>query len=365
MQITAAVVREKSQPFTIEELELDEPRADEILVRVVATGVCHTDLVVRDQYYPTPLPAVLGHEGSGVVERVGSSVTKVQPGDHVVLTFSTCMQCANCKNGDLGYCNQLYGYNFAADRPDGSPTIHKHDEVIHGSFFGQSSFGTYALAYERNVVKVSPDAPLELLGPLGCGFQTGAGGVINALRPKAGSSIAIFGTGSVGMTAIMAARVVGCTTIIGVDIKPARLELALELGATHVINSAEADPVAEIHRITGDGAQYSIEATSLPKVFRQAVECLRLTGTCGLIGASALGTEVTFDMNSILFGRTIRGIIEGDSVPDIFIPQLVELHRQGRFPIEKLVKFYPLDQINEAAAASERGEVLKPILRMA
>jgi aryl-alcohol dehydrogenase len=364
MKITAAVTRAKSQPFVIETLDLDDPRENEVLVRIVGAGVCHTDLVVRDQYYPTPLPAVLGHEGAGVVEKVGAAVTKVQPGDHVVLSFNSCATCQNCKSGAPGYCNNLFGYNFGATRPDGSVGLRNGDELIHSSFFGQSSFANYALAYERNVVKVRNDAPLELLGPLGCGLQTGSGAVINALRPPAGSSIAIFGAGSVGLSAIMAARAVGCTTIIGVDLKQNRLDLAKELGATHAINPRDTDPVAAIREITGDGAQFSLECTSIPSVFRQAVDCLRLTGVCGLIGAAPLGTEVTFDMNTIMFGRTIRGIIEGDSVPDIFIPQLVELYMQGRFPIDKLVTFYNLDQINQAAADSENGVALKPVLRM-
>jgi aryl-alcohol dehydrogenase len=365
MKVTAAVTPGKGEPFQLREIELDAPRADEVLVRIVATGVCHTDLVVRDQYYPVPLPAVLGHEGAGIVEQVGSAVTKVAPGDHVVLSFNSCATCPNCRQGDPGYCHNLFGYNFAAARPDGSPTMHEGDTVIHGSFFGQSSFATHALAYERNVVKVRNDVPLELLGPLGCGIQTGAGGVMNALRPRAGSSIAVFGVGSVGLSAIMAAKVVGCTTIIGVDLNPARLAMAQELGATHVINAGETDPVAKIQEITGTGVNFSLEATSLPKVLRQAVDCLTLTGVCGLIGAAPLGTEVTLDMNSIMFGRTVRGIIEGDSVPDIFIPRLVDLYAQGRFPIDKLISFYSLEQINEAAHDSETGKVIKPVLRMA
>ncbi|GAB4193079.1 MAG: NAD(P)-dependent alcohol dehydrogenase [Roseiflexaceae bacterium] len=364
MKISAAVVREKSQPFTIEELELDAPRADEVLVRIVAVGICHTDLIARDQHYPMPLPAVLGHEGAGIVEQVGANVTKVQPGDHVVLSYNFCASCQNCTAGSYAYCSNLLAYNLGGVRPDGSPTLRQDGGVVHGLFFGQSSFASHALANQRNVIKVPQDAPLELLGPLGCGLQTGAGAVINALRPRAGSSIAVFGTGAVGLAAIMAARAVGCTTIIGVDIKPHRLELARELGATHTVNSAEQDAVAEIQRITGDGAQYSLECTSLPRVFRQAVDCLRLTGVCGLLGAAPLGTEVSFDMNTILFGRTVRGIIEGDSVPDLFIPQLVALYQQGRFPIDRLVKFYPLDQINQAAADSERGDVIKPVLRI-
>jgi aryl-alcohol dehydrogenase len=365
MKITAAVVREKSKPFTVEELELEEPREDEVLVRLVGTGVCHTDLVVRDQYYPVPLPSVLGHEGAGIVEKVGQKVSKVKPGDHVVLSYMSCGRCVNCREGKLGYCYALFGYNFGGARPDGSTTLSKDGEVIHGSFFGQSSFATYALASERNTVKVRDDVPLNILGPLGCGIQTGAGAVINSLAPHAGSSIAVFGTGSVGLSAIMAARAVGCTTIIGIDIRPGRLEIARELGATHVINGSEGDTVKKIQEITGTGVNYSLETTALPAILRQAVDCLTLTGVCGLIGAAPLGTEVALDMNSILFGRTLRGVIEGDSIPDIFIPQLIELYVQGRFPFDKLIKFYKLEEINDAARDSEAGTVLKPVLTFA
>ena len=364
VNITAAVVREKEQPFGIEEVELDEPGVGEVLVRIVGSGVCHTDLIVRDQWYPVPLPAVLGHEGSGIVERVGEGVTKVAPGDPVGLSYLSCGRCKNCLIGKPTYCLDFYNQNFAGARPDGTNAYHKDGEQVHGHFFAQSSFATYALATERNVVKVRDDVPIELVGPLGCGLQTGAGGVLNSLRPPAGSSIVVFGTGTVGMAAIMAARVCGCTTIIGVDVKPNRLELARELGATHTINAAETDSVEEIRRVTGGGADFSVETTASPQVFRQAVDCLEQLGVCGLIGAAALGTEASFDMNTILFGRTIRGIIEGDSIPDVFIPQLLELHVQGRFPFDRLVRFYDLDEVNKAGEESESGEVLKPILRM-
>ena len=364
LKIKAAVVREKSQPFTIEELELESPRADEVVVRIVATGLCHTDLVVRDQYYPVALPVVLGHEGAGIVAQVGDRVTKVKPGDRVVLSYLSCGHCVNCKKGDLAYCHQTFACNLGGTRLDGSTTLCKNGEVIHGSFFAQSSFATYALATERNLVKVREDVPLEILGPLGCGIQTGAGAVLNSLNAKAGSSIAIFGTGSVGLSAVMAAVVAGCTTIIAIDINAERLQLAKELGATHIINPGESNPVEAIGQITGSGVNYSLETTGLPQVFRQAVESLTLLGVCGLIGAAPLGTEVTFDMNSILFGRTIRGIIEGDSIPDIFIPQLIELYVQGRFPFDRLISFYNLEQINQAAADSEQGRTIKPVLRM-
>ncbi len=362
-RITAAVVREKAGPFRVEAIELEEPRDDEVLVRIKGVGMCHTDLVVRDQYFPTPLPAILGHEGAGIVERVGRSVTKVGPGDHVVLTVASCGVCANCLQGRGGYCIDLYGRNFSGRRPDGTTPCHDlHGGPISAYFFAQSSFATYALAGERNVVKIAQDVPVELMGPLGCGIQTGAGAVINALKPAAGTSIAIFGAGSVGLSAVMAARVVGCARIIAIDVNPDRLARATELGATDVIGAASGDVVAAIRTLTGDGVQYSLECTGLPQVVRQAVDCLRLTGLCGVIGVAPLGTEIVLDMNGILFGRTVRGIIEGDSVPDIFIPQLIELWRQGRFPFDKLVKYYPLSRIEDAAAASHSGEVLKAIL---
>ncbi len=366
MEILAAVCRTKSLPFTVETLELDEPRPDEVLVRVVASGVCHTDLICRDQWYDVPLPAVFGHEGSGIVERVGSNVRKVQPGDHVVMSFVSCGTCPTCRSGRVAYCAELYARNFSGARPDGSNALRNGTTPIHGHFFGQSSWATYSVAYERNVVKVPPDAPLELLGPLGCGIQTGAGAVLNTLHPHAGTSIAVFGAGAVGLSAVMAARVAGCTTIVAVDIKANRLKLAEELGATHVFDATRTDPVAAIKDVTGGGVDFSLETTASPKVFRQAVDCLGPLGTCGLIGAAALGTEATFDMNDILLpGKTIKGVIEGDSVPDVFIPRLVELIRQDRFPLSRLVKTYTLGDVNRAAEESLSGTTVKPVLVMA
>lgn len=345
-------------------MELDEPRADEVLVRIVGVGVCHTDLKARNQTRPVPLPAVLGHEGAGIVEYVGRQVTKVKPGDHVVLSYNFCGICSNCQQGKAAYCQRVIACNFGGTRLDGSTTLRQQGEIIHGAFFNQSSFATYALASERNVVKVRRDAPLEILGPLGCGIQTGAGAVLNSLGVRAGTSIAIFGAGSVGLSAIMAAVIAGCTTIIAVDIKPNRLQLALELGATHTINSLEADnPAQIIADLTCTGVDYALETSGLPAVFRQAVDSLAILGVCGLIGGASPGTEVSFEMNHILLGRTVRGIIQGDSIPDIFIPRLIELHLQGRFPFDRLIDFYTLAEINQACADSEAGVVVKPVLR--
>jgi aryl-alcohol dehydrogenase len=365
LDVKVAVVRQAGAPFQIESVQMDDPQAGEVLVKIVAVGICHTDMYAQSLAgLAFPAPIVLGHEGAGVVEKVGAGVTKVQPGDHVVLTFNSCGRCLNCEDGAPAYCQNFPVLNMAGVRADGSTTMRQNGTPIHGGFFGQSSFGTYAIAYERNVVKVPKDVPIELLGPLGCGLQTGAGSIMNAMRPEIGSSIAIFGTGAVGMAAIMAARAVGCGMIIGVDVKPSRLALARELGATHVINAAEVDPVQAIRELTGGGVRYSFEATGIVKVMRQAVDVLVQRGVCGVVGLPAPQAELPLDANHLLFGRTVRGIIEGESVPDIFIPALIELYKQGRFPFDKLIRQFPFEQINEAMHASESGEVLKPVLVM-
>jgi aryl-alcohol dehydrogenase len=363
MKIKAAVVREKSGPFLMEEIDLEGPRDDEVLVRMVASGLCHTDLVAREQYLPFPLPGVLGHEGAGVVEKVGSRVKKVVPGDHVVSSYLSCGTCTSCAKGLPAYCLNFFPCNFSGSRMDGSPTMSKKGEALHGAFFGQSSFATYALTTERNLVRVSKDVPLEKLAPLGCGVQTGAGGVMNSLQVRAGSSIAVFGMGSVGLSAIMAAKVVGSTTIVAVDVNAARLRMAKSLGATHTVNAGKSTPVEQVQKITGGGANYSLECTGIPDVLGQALDCLALTGVCGLIGVAPFGSRVSLDCQNILNGRTVRGIVEGDSIPEIFIPQLIDLHMQGRFPFDRLITFYSLDQINQAAEDSEKGKVIKAVVR--
>jgi aryl-alcohol dehydrogenase len=364
MKIRAAVSREKEAPFTIEEIDISEPRHDEVLVRVVGAGVCHTDLICRDQWYPVPQPAVFGHEGSGIVEAVGESVTKLKPGDHVVMSFMSCGHCNSCKLGHPAYCSELYERNFSGTRPDGTSALSANGEPLSAHFFAQSSWATYAMGYERSVVKVDPTAPLELLGPLGCGVQTGAGAVFNILNPKAGTSIAVFGAGSVGLSAVMAAKAVGCTTIIAVDLKQSRLDLAAELGATHGINAIDVPDVVEaIRDLTGGGVDFSLELTANGKVFRSAIDSLAPLGTVGCIGATALGTEYSFDVNDLMLpGKTIKGMVEGDSIPDIFIPRLVELMARGQFPLEKLVTNYKLDEVNRAAQDAESGAAVKPIL---
>lgn len=366
MKITAAVTEEKGAPFALQELELGELRPDEVLVEVAAAGICHTDLICRDQWYPVPFPAVFGHEGAGVVERVGAAVTDVAPGDRVAMSFHSCGHCRTCLSGRPSYCYEFFEHNFASSRPaDGTSVLSRGGETVHAHFFGQSSFATHSVANARNVVRLEGSMPLELAAPLGCGIQTGAGAVLNTLRVPPGTGLAVFGAGAVGLAAVMAGAIAGCATIVAVDLRPARLGLARELGATHVVNAGEEDAVEAVRRLTGGGADFSLEATGSPQVLRQAVDCTAPLGVCGVIGAPAFGTEVVLDVNTILVaGRSVRGIVEGDSVPQLFLPQLVRLWEQGRFPVERLMTHYDFDRIEEAVADAESGRAIKPVLRM-
>lgn len=365
-EITAAVVRERGS-FELAPVLLDAPRDDEVLVRIVATGLCHTDLVVRDQVYPVPLPVVLGHEGAGIVESVGAAVEKVAPGDHVAVSFLACGRCRPCFDGSPASCANFNAINFAGRRPDGSHALRsaEGDGTLHDRFFGQSSFATRAVTDERNTVKVRTDAPLELLGPLGCGIQTGAGTVLRALKVGVGATFAVMGTGAVGLSAVMAARVAGAATVIAVDVLPARLELAAELGATHVVNGREEDAVDEIRRTTGGGVDFALDTTGLPALIGQMVEALRQRGTAAVLGASGADAVIGLPANAFMQScKTLMGVVEGDSVPDVFVPQLLDLYMQGRFPFDRLVRFYEFDQINEAAADAASGAAVKPVLRI-
>ncbi len=365
MRVTAAIVREPRGKFHIEDVELEAPRADEVLVKIVSVGICHTDLHARDRYYPVKLPAVFGHEGGGVVDAVGSAVTKVKPGDPVVLTYPSCGTCPSCAARAWSYCAEAARLKHGGARLDGSTVLRQGTQVVHGNFFQQSSFATHALATERNVVKVRADAPLPLLGPFGCGLNTGAGTVFNVLKPEPGSSLAVFGAGSVGLAAVMAAKVAGCDPIIAVDLRANRLALARELGATLTIDAATEDPVARIRAATGGrGVAHVVEASAAPAAVRQAVDSLAPRGQCALVGSAPPGVEASFDLTVLQQGRRVRGVIQGDSEPDRFIPLLVDLFMAGRFPMDRLVTFYDFADIERAATDAVAGTTIKPVLRM-
>ncbi len=354
-RIRAAVLRRRGGPLEIESLDMEGPRDDEALVRIVASGICRTDIDFCDHWYEGGAAVVPGHEGAGVVERVGRNVKKIRPGDHVVLSYQSCGRCPQCRGGRPFQCEHFDEANFGFTRLDGSNALSPCG--VRGHFFGQSSFATHTLATERNIVKVPDDLPLELLAPLGCGLQTGAGTVMNSLAVPEGASIAVFGTGAVGLAAVMAARIAGAHPIIGVDILPARLKLALELGATNTIVSRHGDIVPGIAAITGRGVDYVVETTGIPQLHRLAVQSLNPRGCVALLTGEA-GTD------SLPEGRRTMGIIQGNAVPQQFIPKLIDFYRQGRFPFDRLIRYYAFEDINRAMDDSRRGVTIKPVLRI-
>ncbi|KIL49331.1 NAD(P)-dependent alcohol dehydrogenase [Jeotgalibacillus soli] len=363
MKAKAAVTFGKGEPFRITDIKIDDPKPGEVLVRLVGTGICHTDLLAQSQAYPVPLPAVLGHEGAGVIEKVGLGVTHIEVGDHVVLTYSSCGTCGGCLSGKAYACEHFYDLNFGGKMKDGTCRLHKDDQDL-SNFFGQSSFAYYSVASVRNVVKVPKDVPLEMLGPLGCGVQTGSGAVLNKLKPSPGTSIVVFGTGTVGLSAIMGANVAHCGIIIAVDIQESRLELAKEMGATHTINAKDQNVVEEIMKITKNGVNYAIESSGRPENSRFAVDSLAVLGTTVQVAGAALGTEVSLDINTILFERNYKGFLMGEGVPQLYIPMLIELYKQGKFPFDKLINYYTLEQINDAIQDTKNGTTIKAILKL-
>ena len=363
MKTRAAVAIAPETDLEIREVEVDDPRPDELRVKIVASGVCHTDAIIRDQWYPVPLPVVLGHEGAGIVEAVGSAVQGFSVGDKVVMGPAFCGACEQCLAGHPMYCVNFYDRNFGVQRPDGSKAFSDSQGAIGSHFFGQSSFAEYTNVVAHGAVKVPDDVPLDILGPLGCGIMTGSGAVLNVLEPKPGSSVAVFGTGAVGMAGMLAAKAAGATTIIMVDIVPERLEFAKELGATHIVNSKEVDPVEAIKEITGGGVNYALDTTGVPPVFSQMIKSLATRGHGALVGAAKLGTEAPFDIGTLLLtGIKVSMVIEGDAVPKEFIPRLISLHGQGLFPFDKLIKKYSFADINQAFADSADGSTLKPVI---
>jgi aryl-alcohol dehydrogenase len=365
MKITAAVVPARSAPFELQTLDLAGPRADEVLVRIVATGMCHTDLHARDGYFPNlPFPIVCGHEGAGIVEEVGAAVSDLAPGDPVVISFPWCGDCEPCRADKPSYCVSGRALKSSGRRADGSFPMSRDGAPVYSCFFQQSSFANFAVAPAKDVVKIHRDAPLELLGPLGCGLQTGAGAVINVMQPRAGQGIAIYGVGGVGLAGLMAAKIAACDPIIAVDRLPERLKLARELGATHVLESRGAETLAEIRKITGGGTHFALETSAVPEVFRLAVDGLRGLGTCVLVGSARAGTEVSFEMPVLQGGRTVRGVVQGDSRPRDFIPQLVDLFMAGKMPLDRLMTSYDFAAINQAAADATSGATIKPVLKL-
>jgi len=361
--VTAAVSRPDQKKFSIEELVLEEPRADEVLVRFTAAGLCHTDLEVAAGKLPTPLPVVAGHEGAGVVEAVGSSVAEFRPGDRVLASFSFCGRCRNCLRGLPAYCPHHFPLNFGARRGDGSVGLRDAaGEPVGDHFFGQSSFASYSLCRPSSLIPVpDTDLPDHVLAPLGCGIITGAGAVWNSLRVTPGSTVAILGAGSVGLSAVMAAVVAGAARIIVSDPLPARLALAARLGATDLLDGP-ADSVAAIRELTGGGVDFSVESTGIAHVMADAVAVLAPLGAAAILGVAPPGAELCVNAFALLEGRTVTGSIVGHQAPAVLIPRIVDLNSQGRFPVELMVRTYPLGDINTAVEDVRSGAAVKAVL---
>lgn len=358
-QISAAVAIAPHSPLEPMELALAEPQGTEILVKTMASGICHTDLIIRDSDFGAPLPAVLGHEGAGIVEAVGNAVRDVRPGDHVVLTQASCGHCNTCRRAHPMNCENFARYNISGKRANGQEPF---DGRISGGVGGQSSFATHMLAYDTNAVILPRDYPLGWAAALSCGVTTGASSVLRVLTPAAGATFVVIGAGAVGMGALMAAHVAGCSTIVAIDLFADRRKLALELGATHALDGAAPDLAATIIEITHGGADFLVDAVGLPGTMENAVQSIRPGGHMILLGAAGVGQSAPIDIMALLFNRKIQGATLGDQVPQITIPALISLQRQGRFPFEKLLTFYPFAEINAAICDMETGRVIKPVL---
>ena len=363
MKITAALSYGADTPFEIAEVELDEPRADEVLVALTAAGVCHTDLTVRARWPVERSPIVLGHEGAGVVVAVGAAVSRVRPGDRVLMSYRSCEACPECAAGHAPYCLAFAALNTSGSRPDGSTTMARDGVPVHGSFFGQSSFASHALAYESNLVVVGDDVDLGVAAPLGCGVQTGAGAVLNVLRPGSDAALAVYGAGAVGLSAVMAAAATGVGAVVAVDPVAGRRRIAAELGATATVDPASEDPVDAIRRLTGAGATHALDTTAIPAVIGQAVAGLARRGMLALVGVGP--RDVAIDVTELIGGgKTIRGVVEGDAVAQAFLPRLLELHAGGRLPLERLIRTYDFEDIDAAVADAASGVAIKPVLVM-
>ncbi len=364
MQTQAAVLNQANGPFEIENIDVGEPQAGEIRVAIKAVGICHTDLVIASGALGLQFPAVLGHEGAGFVDAVGPGVTSVKPGDKVLLTFNSCGQCRHCHDDHPAYCQSFMPLNMVCVRTDGSTRLHRDETPVADNFFGQSSFAGLAIANERNVLKIADDADLAALAPLGCGIQTGAGAVLRSLNGKAGESLVVLGGGAVGLSAVMGGAIAGCGPIIVIEPQEARRALALELGATHAIDPGAGDPVQAVRAIVPDGADMVVDTSGYLPIVESAVNMVGNLGRIGLIGVpGSLDAVLPVPiMQWLTIGGTVRGIVEGDSDPKVFLPELIAHHAAGRLPLEKFIKTYRLDEINQAIDDAHHGKCIKAVL---
>jgi len=361
----AAILYEPGSPLEVEEVTLDDPQENEILVDLVATGVCHSDLHFMKGDMPQPLPFVPGHEGAGIVEKVGPGVTTVQPGDAVILMVAfSCGKCRHCVEGRPTMCVENLPIQMTGALPGGHTRLHKGDQTLR-HLFGLACYAEKVVVHERSAVKVRDDAPLDICCVLGCGASTGIGAAINSTGLRPGESIAIFGCGGVGLSAVMGAKLANAGAIIAVDILDGKLEKARELGATHTINASQDDPPAKIAEFLGGGADYALEFIGNVNVTMKAFASIRAGGKMIVAGMSPLTDMLTIAPFEFLLGKTITGTVQGDVIAPIDIPRYVDMYMAGRLPIDELItRTYTLDQINEALEAMEKGDVIRSVIKM-
>ncbi|GAB3710338.1 NAD(P)-dependent alcohol dehydrogenase [Nocardiopsis oceani] len=364
MKTTAAVLEATGGEFTLKDLAIGDPGPGEVLFEVAGVGLCHTDIAVREGHLPFPFPGVLGHEGSGTVLAVGEGVTKVGIGDRVAASFNSCGKCTQCRAGVPAYCLEFMDRNFGGARPDGTSALSHAGQPVASNFFGQSTFARHAMARERNVVKIPESVPLEIAGPLGCGVQTGAGAVLNALDAEQGSSLLVTGGGSVGLSGVLAAVARGVGTVIVSDPLPQRRELALSLGATHVVDPTASSMSARVREILPEGVDYVLDTTAMEDVIIEILASMGQRGHLGMVGVPQQ-PQAALNVNLLEMqarGMSFTGIVEGNSDPDSFIPELIALYEKGVLPFDRLVTTLPFDRINEAVAAQASGEAVKVVL---
>lgn len=356
----AAVVYEPEGKFSIEDVELDDLHPGEAYVRIEAVGVCHTDMNMQ---FLLGMPAVVGHEGTGVVEEVAPDVEYVKPGDRVIISWPTCGVCPKCLVGRIDLCERQFPLNFGGRRADGTQTIKFKGEFIHGSYFQQSSFATYSVVPVSSLVKVEDDIPAEVRAALPCGIMTGAGAVVNAFAMGPKDDLVVFGAGAVGLSAIMAAKVSGVYPLVAVDVHQQRLDLALELGATHAFNARDDDVVAGLQGLRPAGFRYVIDTSAKQSSLTTAAQCVASGGAFGVVAVPEPQVP-DFSIATLLFPKGVRlqFILAGSSTPRLFIPQMLEWYKLGRFPVDRLVKTFAFEQINEAWGESAAGRVVKPVL---
>jgi Zn-dependent alcohol dehydrogenase len=360
----AAVVREPGKPMVIENIDIADPKAGEVKVKILASGLCHTDISAWHGYLPVPVPIVLGHEGVGIVEKAGDMVTSLKPGDKVLINALVyCGECPDCEKGPYGTCSKNFPLMFGGALKDGTTRLSKGGAAIH-SFFCQSAFAEYCVTDQAFAVKLPDDVPAEKLVALCCGGATGIGAVLKKARVWPGAYVAVYGCGGVGISAIIAAKLSGAAKIIAIDILDNKLKLTGEFGATHTINSSKVDPVEAVREITGSGVDFSIEAIGRSDTVSQCVNMLKPGGTAVVVGAPGPGVAAAIEITGLLAEKTVTGSTIGSLKPQFDIPRLIELFKQGRLPVDRLVQAeYPLDKINEAFAAAEKSEFIKAIIK--